>query len=451
MGKEREDLSRAFRRAYTAALFGGSAMTLLATATTFRDIDGLRDRLGDDPTFDQMMGWSVFRSGATITLLLLLWWFLLRPMADRLAFERGRLLDAEAELRAIVARQDLHARVVDAFEMAYDEQAVHLTMGRAMAEVAPDSPAELLLADSSRAHLVQVATSPTAGAPGCSVASPWSCPAIRRGRTTVFQSSRTLGACPELARRGGDPRSATCVPVSFMGRNLGVLHLTGPEGQPPAVEATETLAAAANLAGERIGVLRAFAKAQLQAATDSLTGLANRRAITEQAARLLRRRDVVSIVLVDLDHFKQVNDTFGHDTGDRALRAFADVALCTLRDEDLIGRWGGEEFLIVLPGLERHDAVPVLDRLRAALAEAVDRADLPAITASMGVIDSTATLDLEEAIRLADEALLAAKAQGRDRIVVGPVVLDPAAARAEARARKVGPFPGPAARRPAGG
>jgi diguanylate cyclase (GGDEF)-like protein len=248
----------------------------------------------------------------------------------------------------------------------------------------------------------------------------------------VFESSEYLNACPHLADRPSGACSAVCIPVSSMGHNLGVLHITGPDGAPPAIERTDGLSVVATQAGIRIDNLRSVASMQLQASTDGLTGLSNRRATTELLARLLRSHgDVVAVAMVDLDHFKKLNDTLGHEAGDRALRAFADVARRALRDHDVLGRWGGEEFVIALPGLDRHLAVPVLDRIRKALVDASERAELPTMTASFGVVDSSLATDVDTAVRLADEALLTAKTRGRDRVVVGPVVVEGAAADAD--------------------
>lgn len=424
---EPQDLSRRFRQAYGVALVGGMVMAGLSSLSIARDISVLRAHTGPggDDTLESMETTAWARAGVTFVLLILLWRLILRPMADHLADERRRLQEAEAAQQAVHARQALNSQVHDALDMALDETAVHRVVARAMANFASELPAELLLADSSRAHLQRVAENPLVGAPGCGVLSPWDCPAVRRGRTTVFASSEEISACPYLADRPAGACSAVCVPVSSMGRNLGVLHVVGPDGAPPAVEMTDGLSVTATQAGIRIGNLRSMARAQLQASTDGLTGLLNRRATSELAGKLLRRGGVVAVAMIDLDHFKQLNDTFGHEAGDRALRAFAEVSRQALRDDDVIGRWGGEEFVVALPDLDRHDAVDVLERIRAALVDAAQRADLPPVTASFGVVDSTMTTDLGDAVRFADEALLAAKAQGRNRIVVGPVVVDP--------------------------
>jgi diguanylate cyclase (GGDEF)-like protein len=425
---DRGDLSRRFRAAYTAALLGGVAMTVLSSVLVHEQANRLRDRLAepDDPIIGEMIRSTWLRGTITVALLGLLWRFLLRPMAAHLAAERARLQEAEQVQQAASARQELSTQVHEALDMADDEAAVTRVVARALARIAPDLPSELLLADSSRAHVHQAAANPIAGAPGCDVPSPNRCPAVRRGRTTVFVSSTDLNACPHLADRPGGACSAVCVPVSSMGRNLGVLHVAGPDGRPPGIDRTDGLSMVATEAGVRIDGLRSVARIQLQASTDGLTGLANRRATEELVGRLLRSGPpVVAVAMIDLDHFKRLNDTLGHEAGDRALRTFADVARRSLRDEDVLGRWGGEEFVLALPGLDRHAAVAVLDRIRAALVEAGERAELPELTASFGVADTDLASDLDDLVQLADEALLVAKARGRDRVVVGPAVADP--------------------------
>jgi diguanylate cyclase (GGDEF)-like protein len=300
-----------------------------------------------------------------------------------------------------------------------------------MEEVSAEIPMELLLSDSSRAHLEQVAVNPVAGAPSCPVESPFSCVAVRRGNPVVFESSTALNACPKLRDRPGGACSAVCVPISFMGRSLGVLHATGPDGSPPDEEQAERLATLAAQAGARIGTVRAFARTQLQASTDGLTGLINRRTLETQVRSMMRQRTPFALAIADLDHFKQLNDTHGHEAGDRSLRTFAQSTLQVLREVDLVARWGGEEFVIVMPGADTEQAVVVLERVRANLANVV-QGQVP-FTASFGVTDSTKAATLQELIQLGDLALYAAKNGGRDRISVADerslTLVDGAAAR----------------------
>jgi diguanylate cyclase (GGDEF)-like protein len=149
----------------------------------------------------------------------------------------------------------------------------------------------------------------------------------------------------------------------------------------------------------------------------------NRRTAEQQLRGLIQSQDLFAIAIADLDKFKQLNDTHGHDAGDRALRMFAQTATQTLRDHDLIARWGGEEFVIVLPGLDRFQAIKVLDRIRRDLA-AAHVGGTATFTASFGATDSGQSQTLEDLLSIADAGLYHAKQAGRDQVVVGdPAVL----------------------------
>ena len=329
--------------------------------------------------------------------------------------ERVRL---EQELSRQAQRDNFGSQLVEALEMADEEAAAYDVVRRAMVEISEHTPMELLLSDSSRAHLDQTAVHPLAGAPSCPVESPYSCVAVRRGHPVVFETSEALNACPKLRDREQGPCSAVCVPISFMGRSLGVLHATGPEGVPPSNEQVARLTTLATQSGARIGTVRAFEKTQLQAQTDGLTGLINRRTLETELRSLLRQGRPFALALADLDHFKRLNDTHGHEEGDRSLRLFSHVMRQVLRDDDLVARWGGEEFLIALPDADAGKAVEVMDRIRTHLARTLSGGQVQ-FTASFGVADSAAATSLQELIRLADVGLYLSKASGRDRTSIG--------------------------------
>src|SRR5207245_1000703 len=123
-----------------------------------------------------------------------------------------------------------------------------------------------------------------------------------------------LDACPKLRNRDRGRCSALCVPVSIMGRTVGVIHATAEPEVVVGESAIHDLETLANLAGARIGLLRMVADTQLQAATDSLTGLLNRRSLENKAIALRASATPFSLVMADLDHFKELNDTHGHET-----------------------------------------------------------------------------------------------------------------------------------------
>jgi diguanylate cyclase (GGDEF)-like protein len=322
-------------------------------------------------------------------------------------------------LRSEAGRSTFSNQLVEALEMADSEAEADRVIARAMSAISDVHPMELLLADSSRAHLERACVHPKNGSPNCTVESPYSCIAVRRGQAQIFPDAEALNACPKLLGRMGGSISAACVPVNFMGRALGVLHVTGAKGKPPNPEQIAQLTALGVHAGNRIGTLRAFERSQLQASTDSLTGLTNRRAAEEVLSNLMAVDSEFAVVMADLDCFKRLNDTQGHEAGDRALKLFADTARSVVRDRDHVVRWGGEEFALLLPGANAERAAEVVGRLRVALAQAHLLSATPVFTASFGISDSSMTRERETLIRLADEALYRSKQAGRDCCTIG--------------------------------
>ena len=176
---------------------------------------------------------------------------------------------------------------------------------------------------------------------------------------------------------------------------------------------------------------RMEAELRLQALIDELTGLANRRfldqRLPEEIERAARRAEaghpsVLSFALIDIDHFKSVNDRYGHPVGDRTLRAVADAARATVRTSNVVCRYGGEEFGVILVDTDQPEAVLACERLRRAIAEVTittDAGTTIGVTASFGIATRTAasSFDAAELIAAADEALYTAKRTGRNRVV----------------------------------
>ncbi len=155
---------------------------------------------------------------------------------------------------------------------------------------------------------------------------------------------------------------------------------------------------------------------------DQLTGLFNRTAISEvikaEVERSRRYQQPLSVVMVDIDRFKRVNDCYGHDAGDKVLAKIASILMCNLRQPDVVGRWGGEEFLIVAPGNDHIAAAQLAERLRR-LIEEVPMGDFPKpITASFGVAQMRNAQGHDQLLFAADMAMYEAKNSGRNRVVV---------------------------------
>ncbi len=188
------------------------------------------------------------------------------------------------------------------------------------------------------------------------------------------------------------------------------------------------------IAGNVLAQLDAAAKelrrqkeaAELLARTDELTGMPNRRAFYEAAhheiQRALRYGVPMTLIITDIDHFKSINDNYGHHVGDAVLQAFARTLAASIREVDLAGRWGGEEFVILMPDTTLEEALRVAERMRLAVAGAPMRAGRHSFgyTTSFGVATfSTDTPTLDVLLKRADAALYRAKELGRNRIEIG--------------------------------
>ena len=161
------------------------------------------------------------------------------------------------------------------------------------------------------------------------------------------------------------------------------------------------------------------------AMVDPLTGIANRRSFLQDAAQLAKRHRAnprpTAVLLIDLDHFKSINDRFGHALGDRVLEIFAETARQSVRSTDLLGRLGGEEFAAVLYDTSRDKAVAVAERIRESFAQAAQEVDGRPVcaTVSIGLVHcEEPALDVPELLAQADQALYFAKEHGRNRVEV---------------------------------
>lgn len=243
---------------------------------------------------------------------------------------------------------------------------------------------------------------------------------------------------PDLAREpdarplGPLTGSLLSLPVVHQGRLLGVLNLQRSGTEAFAAEEVELLAAVADQAAMAIQNARLHAETVALSITDALTGLNNRRhlfrQLEQEVARAARFRTQLALVMLDLDHFKALNDAAGHVAGDAVLRQVADVLRGQVRRVDMVGRYGGEEFCLVLPQVSKADAVEVAEKLRRSIAEQAFSHSVPGgITASAGVAHlPTDASTLEELLEAADAALYASKRRGRNRITAFEPDLDKA-------------------------
>jgi len=344
--------------------------------------------------------------------------FLLQPLGRSIHLETSQLERAERMQRESNEFQTYRNNLAEALDTTTDKDEVLAAVGRAFMDVIPDHRAELLLTDDSQAHLRRAQANPERGAANCPVDTPDQCAALRRGQTMRYDSSRTLNVCPKLPEHEDTPCSAVCVPVTFNGRASGVIHLVAPEGALPHERQVERLTVLASETGSRLGILESTEQRDRQASTDGLTGLVNRRELENRARELLLDHRPFTIAMADLDRFKELNDRHGHDSGDSALRLFAAVLKGDLRPTDIASRYGGEEFVILLPDTDVAEAEKTITRLQRSLTDQIRARSFLHFTASWGVTDSEAGTTFRNIVAVADNLMYTAKRSGRNLMVI---------------------------------
>jgi diguanylate cyclase (GGDEF)-like protein len=236
-----------------------------------------------------------------------------------------------------------------------------------------------------------------------------------------------------LDEGSGRSESLLAVPLRARNRTLGALVLTGARGSFDA-SSRRVLEILANQAAATIQLIKDKEQQRQLAVRDGLTGLYNRRAFGELLASSIANEDrrpggSLGLVILDLDHFKKLNDTYGHPAGDAALRSLARLLNQHLRKGDQAARYGGEEFVVILPGSDEERSMGAAERLRSALEKhrfVFEGARIP-LSASLGVAIWPADGKEPEALLSAsDRALYAAKQTGRNRVVAASAVPPPA-------------------------
>ncbi|WP_156913501.1 diguanylate cyclase [Mesorhizobium sp. WSM3224] len=264
--------------------------------------------------------------------------------------------------------------------------------------------------------------------------SPEDCWALRRGQQHVAGPGMLTPRCNHIVENGG--RGYVCMPLAAQGETLGIVHLCEPAAADSPdwlVEQQQVLRGVVDTLALALANLRLRETLRQQSIRDPNTGLYNRRYLEETSSRELRRMErsgqPMAMVMLDVDHFKQFNDTFGHEAGDLVLKQVASTLLDHARESDVVSRYGGEEFALMMPGTSLADAAERAEALRKAIKQLhlTHRGrTLGTITASFGV---SAFPDLGaswvEIVNAADRSLYQAKADGRDRVVAGLGKVDP--------------------------
>ncbi|MDP9133621.1 MAG: diguanylate cyclase [Actinomycetota bacterium] len=308
---------------------------------------------------------------------------------------------------------------VETMQIMRDEAEAHALVKQHLERSIRGSDALVLTRNNSdnRLNAATTVTDDSAIAEQLVDAEPESCLAVRLGRPyRQHPDDAPLLTC-DLCGASAD--EIVCTPSLVGGEVIGsVLLCTDRALEPSDCQRVEE---SVSQAAPVLANLRNLAIAENRAATDALTGLPNSRSCRDNLKRMVahagRTVAPMSAVMFDLDHFKQVNDRFGHGAGDDVLAAAGEALRASLRDSDFGGRYGGEEFLMLLPGTDQSGAQQVAEKLRTAIEALEFQQPELSVTASFGIATYPLdALDADSLVRMADRALYAAKARGRNRI-----------------------------------
>lgn len=261
-----------------------------------------------------------------------------------------------------------------------------------------------------------------ASRPPVDVFAPQNCLAMRRGRMHLGSPEMPITCTHAEAVNG----QYLCIPLVALSETIGVLHLRRDDGGMIAEEEQRLGETMAEQMALTIATLTLRETLRAQSIRDPLTNLFNRRHLEESLGREIRRavrkNTPFAVLMLDMDHFKQVNDVFGHEAGDAALRAAADCFRSKVRFEDIVCRFGGEEFAILLPEANIEQAYEIADRIRTA----VQRLRVSQNSRIIGPLSVSVGLAMfpdhgdtsEKLFKEADDALYAAKSSGRNQVIV---------------------------------
>jgi diguanylate cyclase (GGDEF)-like protein len=364
----------------------------------------------------------------------------LRESQQQLISANERLEEAYGKLDVALREAEQHAQdalklteLVDVLQSCHTLEEAYKIAKSALPTILSSQSGALCITGSSR-NVVEAVASWGHSPATAKMFPPVNCWALRRGKIHVIKDPASPLLCPHVT--GYPAGGYMCVPLAAQGETLGVLYLEYPAPSANSStrrleDQTEALNRKALGAGERISL--ALANIGLrevlrgQSVRDPLTGLFNRRYMEESLERELRRamrsEASVAVLMIDIDYFKQFNDTFGHQAGDALLRAFGEFVRQGTRGQDIACRYGGEEFVIILSSASIDAACKRAESLREGLKGLkVEHGGqiLGKITISTGIAAYPAhATTTDELLRAADQALYRAKQEGRDRVVVG--------------------------------
>jgi diguanylate cyclase (GGDEF)-like protein len=369
----------------------------------------------------------------SLLVVIVLFGFLLGDALRRRRYEK-ELFEANEKLGGSVRALERQARESDLLISARDELQLCVnslqaqeSSARYFAQLLPGTSGGICIINHSR-QLTEVAA--TWNGSTCLLDGFMldACCGLRSGLMRWRKSGQSEVHCAHFS--GQPPDNYLCLPLAAHGETLGIVYVEcSSAGIAAMVDANlGPLQQLVKLASIAIAGLNLRMKLEHQSIRDGLTSLFNRHfmeiALDRELRRAVRQQRSLAVLMLDVDHFKSFNDTFGHEAGDTVLREVAETMRQTVRNEDIVCRYGGEEFVIILPEITLEDAIERAELVRRMVSELRLRfrgETLREVTISIGVALYPQNADsLEQLLRIADRALYEAKHQGRNRVVVAP-------------------------------
>ncbi len=347
----------------------------------------------------------------------------------------ARLQAVEGERTKLQQRRNVELALEQTLEHAASEDEVIELVHRALVAIGPNRPVELHLVGHDEPSMRLMFATGAVADEQIDPTSPWDSIAARDGTTLVYPTTEVDDLCPHLRARIVEPCSAIAVPLLAMGRIVGVLYVTGPNGAEPSARLVETYEVIARAAAAHIATVRGFAPRSWSIDTHAddieidlddtptviaeLRRLGDRDHATDQIEERIATTVPFTVLLFDIDAFGLYQAQHGAPAGDEALRTVAEVATGALDRRARLYRLEADRLLAILDHATAHDALEQADHIRHALAhELLDRPE-PRFTLSFGVVEASRGTSSERVLFAATDALYNARARGNDSIVLG--------------------------------